>query len=111
MGKFREFIADYGEAKKELILSEPETMKNYQKFVDSVLKDGHLDIKTKELIALGIAIVKRCDYCIAIHVEKALKAGATKEEIIEASLVAVLMEGGPAMTYFTEVKKALEELS
>ncbi|MBC7128291.1 MAG: carboxymuconolactone decarboxylase family protein [Thermoplasmatales archaeon] len=109
MGKFREIVESYKEAKKDLIRNEPETMKNYQKFVDSVLKDAQLSTKTKELIALGIAIAKRCDYCIGIHVEKALKAGATKEEIIEASLVAVLMEGGPAMTYFTEVKKALEE--
>ncbi|MEM1513367.1 MAG: carboxymuconolactone decarboxylase family protein [Candidatus Thermoplasmatota archaeon] len=109
MGKFREMIESYKEAKKELIKNESETMKNYQKFVESVLKDNHLDKKTKELIALGIAIVKRCDYCIGIHVEKALQAGATKEEIIDAALVAVLMEGGPAMTYFTEVKKALDE--
>ncbi|MBC7081145.1 MAG: carboxymuconolactone decarboxylase family protein [Thermoplasmatales archaeon] len=109
MGKFKDAISSYMEAKKELIKSEPEIMKNYQKFVESILKEGHLSTKTKELIALAIAIVKRCEYCIGIHVEKALKAGATKEEIIEVALVCTLMEGGPAMTYFTEVKKALDD--
>ena len=56
-----------------------------------------------------MAITARCKYCIGIHVEKALKAGATKEEILEAATVAILMGGGPALTYIAEVKKALEE--
>jgi alkylhydroperoxidase/carboxymuconolactone decarboxylase family protein YurZ len=42
-------------------------------------------------------------------VEKALKAGAKKEEILEVATVAILMGGGPAMTYIVEVKKALDE--
>jgi AhpD family alkylhydroperoxidase len=74
------------------------------------LKPGALGTKEKELIALGIAICATCDYCIAIHVKKCFEAGATREEIAEACGVAILMGGGPALTYATFVAQALEEL-
>lgn len=109
MGEIKEAIEDFQEATKLLTLNNPEVMRDFKKFMDSVLKEGYLDKKTKELIALGMAITARCKYCIGIHVEKCLQAGATKEEILEASTVAILMGGGPALTYVSEVKKALEE--
>ena len=93
----------------ELSKHQPETLRHFKSFMGSVLKEGVLDTKTKELIAIGTSITARCKYCIAIHVEKALNAGATKEEILEAAIVAILMGGGPAMTYVSEVKKALDE--
>jgi len=93
----------------ELSKHQPETMRHFKAFMGSTLKEGVLDSKTKELVAVGTAITARCKYCIAIHVEKALKAGATKEEIYECSTVAILMGGGPAMTYIVEVQKAIDE--
>ena len=54
-------------------------------------------------------MIVRCKYCIEIHVEKTLKVGATKEEIFEAATVTILMAGGPAMTYVSEVKDVLDE--
>ena len=84
-------------------------MRHFKSFMGSVLNEGVLDAKTKELIAIGTSITARCKYCIAIHVEKTLNAGATKEEIFEAATVAILMGGGPAMTYVSEVKDALDE--
>jgi len=109
MGEMKEAIEDFREAMKMLSRNNPEIMKDFTKFMDSVLKEGYLDTKTKELIALGMAITARCKYCIGLHVEKAIKAGASKEEILEAATVAILMGGGPALTYIAEVKKALEE--
>jgi len=109
MGEMRKAIEDFQEAMKMLSRNNPETMRDFIKFMDSVLKEGYLDTKTKELIALGTAITARCKYCIGLHVEKAIKAGASKEEILEAATVAILMGGGPALTYIAEVKKALEE--
>ena len=73
------------------------------------MKEQHLDTKTKELIALATAITARCKYCIGLHVESALKAGATKEKILETATVAILMSGGPALTHVAEVVKALNE--
>ena len=85
-----------------------DTMKAFNVFMTEVLSDNVLDTKTKELIALGMAITARCAYCIGIHVGKAMHAGCTHAEIIEVCKVAMLMGGGPAMTYISEVKKALD---
>lgn len=111
MGEMQESIDQVMDMLKLMSKEQPETISHFNKFMNSVLKDGKLDTKTKELIAIATAITARCKYCIAIHVNKALKTGATKEEILEAAAVAILMGGGPAMTYVVEVKKALEEFS
>ena len=87
----------------------PEQMKGFHGLMESTEKEGALDKKQKELIALSIAVATRCDYCIAFHVKGALDAGAKKEEILEAGWVAVLMGGGPALMYFQGVLKALAD--
>ncbi|MEF3193973.1 MAG: carboxymuconolactone decarboxylase family protein [Halothiobacillaceae bacterium] len=84
------------------------TMQAFNALMEEVLRADVLDTKTKELIALGMSITARCSYCIGIHVNKALHAGVTHAEIIEVCKVAILMGGGPAMTYIAEVKKALD---
>ena len=76
----------------------------------AVLQEGNLSVKTKELIAVAIAIHTGCDFCIVQHVEKCLKAGVTEEEIAEACGVAVLMGGGPAVMYSGMAMKMVEEL-
>lgn len=70
---------------------------------------GALDRKTKELIALGIAIAVRCDSCIAYHVRDALSAGATRAEVLDALGVAVMMGGGPAAMYACDALTAVEQ--
>ncbi len=65
-----------------------------------------VDVKTKELISIGIACYNRCEYCIVYHAYKAFEAGATKEEILEASMVAVAFGGGPAMAYTVTLLQA-----
>ena len=72
---------------------------------------GALDTKTKELIALAIAVAARCDGCIAFHTHDVLNAGASREEIAEALSVAVLMGGGPSLMYATHVVEAIEQFS
>ena len=109
MGEMKESVDSVMQMMGELSKHQPETLRHFKSFMGSVLKEGVLDTKTKELIAIGTSITARCKYCIAIHVEKALNAGATKEEIFEAATVAILMGGGPAMTYVSEVKDALDE--
>jgi len=72
--------------------------------------DGAVTIKTKELISVGIAAYNRCEYCIVYHVYKALEAGATREEILEAAMVAVGFGGGPSMAYsVTLLKESIDE--
>lgn len=90
----------------------PQVAEDFTKrLMPDALKEGALSLKQKELIALGIAICATCDYCIAIHVKKCFEAGATKEEIAETCGVAILMGGGPALTYSTFAMKAIEEFS
>jgi len=57
---------------------------------------------------VGISVVIRCNYFIYIHTREAFKAGATEEEIREAASVAIMLGGGPALTYITELNKAID---
>ena len=75
-----------------------------------IMKDGVISLKTKELIAIGIAVGIQCEPCIRLHVQKCLDAGCSKEEIMEASSVAVMMSGGPAYTHLPMVLETLEAL-
>ncbi len=86
----------------------PDTMNAFNGFMNTALRSGALDAKTKELIALGMAITARCVYCIGIHVNNVLQAGGTHAEIIDVCEVSILMGGGPALTYIAEVRKALD---
>lgn len=91
--------------------SMPEQMDGFFKFLGAVEKDGALDSKTKELIALALAVKGQCHWCIAYHVNGCKEKGATKEEMLEAGMVAVLMGGGPALMYMKELQSAIEDLS
>jgi len=104
-------MRDAKRAMSELGKQVPQEMESFTKFMGSVLKPGRLDVKTKELIALGMGLTARCKYCIGIHTEKSLAAGATPEELWEVATVAMMMGGGPALTYVAELQKALEEVA
>ena len=62
-------------------------------------RDGALDKKTKELIALAIGIATRCDGCIGFHMEALVRLGATRAEIEEGLGMAIYMGGGPSLMY------------
>lgn len=87
-----------------------DTITAFRSFVGIDYTDGALDKKTKELISVGIAAYHRCQYCIVAHVYNCLSLGATRQEIMEAALVAVIFGGGPSLAYsVTLVKDALDE--
>jgi AhpD family alkylhydroperoxidase len=73
--------------------------------------EGALSAKVKQLIALSLAVTLRCDGCIAYHVHDALRAGATRQEIMECIGVAILMGGGPAMVYGCDALEALDQFA
>ena len=75
-----------------------------------LMGEGSISVMQKELIALGIGVAQRCSPCIRMHVKKCLEAGATKDQILEAAGVAVMMGGGPTFMYTHEVIDALEAL-
>jgi AhpD family alkylhydroperoxidase len=85
-------------------------MPAFMEFQDQVLATGALSNHIKQLMALTIVIVMRCDKCIDIYLRNALKAGATRDEILEAIGVAMLMGGAPVIAYASEALDALNQL-
>ncbi len=93
----------------ELMAEAPE-LEQFSGFVESAEETTVLDRKTKELLSLAIGVVTRCDHCILWHTDAALEAGATHDEIVDALKVAVVMGGGPAMTYAVDAYDTLRAL-
>lgn len=87
-----------------------ELFKGFRALHQAAFTPGALVLVEKELIALAIGLAVRCENCIYSHIQACLKAGATREQILEAAGVAVLMQGGPTYTYLPRVLEALEVL-
>ena len=86
-------------AVKEIRTANPEIVKAYAGLHHANSASAHLDAKTRELIALAVAVSLRCDGCINAHTDGAIKAGASKEEIVDALGVAIMVNAGAAMVY------------
>jgi AhpD family alkylhydroperoxidase len=89
----------------------PEVMKAYGALATSGERSKHLAPKTREMIALAVAVTTRCDGCIASHVEAAIAHGATKEELAEALGVAIALNAGAALVYSARTLDAFEQMS
>ena len=94
---------------RELRHAIPQVYEGYKELHDSALAAGALDTRTKELIALAIAVSKECDGCIAAHAHAAVQHGATLQEAAEAIGVTFLMNGGPATVYGARAFAAFRE--
>jgi len=94
---------------RELRRMIPDVYRGFGALHDAALVDGALSTKTKELIALAIAVSQECDGCIAAHAHAAVAHGATREEAAEAIGVAILMNGGPATIYGPRAFAAVAE--
>ena len=83
----------------EIGKSSPDLVKGYRQIVASHTAEGALDPKTRELVALAVAVTLRCDGCITTHVDLARKRGATEAEITDALGVAVMVNAGATLVY------------
>jgi AhpD family alkylhydroperoxidase len=106
-----EYYAHNAEAMKPVRETMSDLVKGFGGLHQAAMKPGSLDTRQKELIALGIGLAVRCESCIYAHVRAAIKAGATREQILEAAGVAVMMAGGPTYTYLPRVTEALDALA
>jgi len=88
----------------------PQQIEAFMKFSQATAASTVLQKKAKALINVALAISAQCEWCIALHVKDAIDTGATKEEILEAAMQAVLMHGGPALMYMIPVENAIKEL-
>jgi AhpD family alkylhydroperoxidase len=87
----------------------PAVYDGYRQMHAAAYAAGAVDQKTKELIALAIAVSKECDGCIAAHARGAVRTGATEEEVAEALGVAIAMNGGPGTVYGPRAFAAFRE--
>ncbi len=94
---------------KQLRTGTPDVMKAFSAMAQAATTPKALDTKTKELIALAIAIAVRCDPCITFHAESARKHGASRDEIMETMGMAVYMGAGPAVMYAAQAVEAYDQ--
>ena len=71
---------------------------------------GVIDFKTKELIAIAVSVSRMCKPCILSHLEVGIKAGVTREELVEAVNIAILLCGGPGFAYAAYALEWYDEL-
>jgi AhpD family alkylhydroperoxidase len=95
-------------AVQEISAANPELVKAYAGLHHANSKSAHLDAKTRELIALAVSVTLRCDGCINAHTDAAVKAGATKEEMIDAMGMAIMVNAGATMVYSARMIDALD---
>lgn len=88
-----------------------DTMQGFSAMAAAATKDGVLDKKTKELIALAIGVSTRCDGCIGFHTKALVDLGVAKEEFEETLGMAVYMGGGPSLMYAADAMLAFEQFS
>ena len=86
----------------------PDTVKGYMALGAAGAKTGQLDARTRELIALAVAVSLRCDGCITVHASEAKKLGATAEELAEALGIAIAVNAGAALVYSTRTLDAFD---
>ena len=96
---------------RELRSEIPEVMAAFAALSRTAMAEGSLDQKTKELIALAIAITRECDGCVAAHARGAARSGASRAEVAEMVGVAVLMNGGPATVWGPRALEAFDQFS
>lgn len=108
--KGRTMMLDWNEYQKQLLTTigdigrlNPDTLRGYRALSDAGAKTNLLGAKTRELIALAVAVTRQCDGCITIHTDAAAKHGATREEIVEALGVAIAVNAGATLVYSARV--------
>lgn len=96
---------------REVRLGAPDVMKNFSAMASAATGHGALDTRTKELIALGIAVAIRCDGCVAFHAQAAVKHGASREEMMDVMGMAIYMGAGPSLMYAAQAVEAYDQFA
>jgi AhpD family alkylhydroperoxidase len=94
----------------ELITEQqPEVIRAMYRFKNEVFKDNQLTFKQKELIAVAVTAVLKCDECFRVHALNAMEAGATKDEIRESLTVAMYLAGPSAVVGMPSIAELLSK--
>ncbi len=89
----------------------PESAKGFGALSKAAMEEGTLDSKTREFLALAIAITQKCEPCINLHIDALIRAGAAREEISSVLSMCVQMGGGPALMYAAHALAAWDEMA
>ena len=108
---YKEITADISAAMAKMRKEMPDVMNAFGSLAVASTKDGALNKKTKELIALALGICSHCDGCIGFHTQALIKFGVTREEFLETLSMAIYMGGGPSLMYAAQALQAFEEYS
>ncbi len=103
-------VSDMNGQLRELSKANPEVSKGFGTLTKAAKEGGALDMKSKEFVALGIAIAMRCEPCIGFHVKALAKAGGTREELADLLGMAIQMGGGPSLMYAAKTLAAWDQL-
>lgn len=106
---YKQITKDISTSLAKLRAEAPEVMKGFGDLAAAATKDGVLDKKTKELIALALGVAARCDGCLGFHTQALARLGATREEVIETLGMATYMGGGPSLMYAADALTAFEQ--
>ena len=87
-----------------------DVFKSYQGFTAAIKKGSSIEGKYQSLILIACSILSQCDMCISLHVQNAAVQGASRDEIIDAALLAVAMGGSPRMMYMKYVYEELDKI-
>ncbi|MEM1078826.1 MAG: carboxymuconolactone decarboxylase family protein [Pseudomonadota bacterium] len=105
------FMSEMRADLKTLNAAMPETARAFAALTKVAKESGALDLKSREFVALGIAVSQRCAPCIGFHVEALAKAGGTRQELVDVLSMAIQMGGGPSLMYAAEALAAWESLA
>lgn len=89
----------------------PDVMAGFSSLAQAANKEGALDKKCKELIAMALAVANHCPGCIGFHAQALVKFKTSREEFLEVLGMAIYMGGGPSLMYAAEALQAFEEFS
>lgn len=109
--KFSEITGGINTQLAKLRKEMPEVMAGFSSMAQAATKDGVLDKKTKELIAMALAVANHCPGCIGFHSQTLVKLKTSREELVEMLGMAVYMGGGPSLMYAAEALEAFEEFN
>lgn len=108
---WQEKLRDTRKGLRTLNAAMPETAQAFGGLGKAVKEGGVLDFKTKEFIALGIAVADRCEPCISLHIEALVRAQASREEVADVLGMTIQMGGGPSMMYAAKALECFDELT
>jgi AhpD family alkylhydroperoxidase len=109
--EYSAITADITAYVKQLKAVIPDTLTGFYAMSGAATRDGALDKKTKEFIALAIGVSTRCDGCIGFHTKALRDLGATREEVAEVLGMAIYMGGGPSLMYAADAMRSFDQFT